>query len=282
VNPSESQSYYPSFLNAFDLELEGFKTRALTIEAGADFKITGSDINNLTGASSQGNADDVAVRILADTHASYTRGVSISASRIGNCRSSAIWNDSRDLQLSNDIFYTTSHAGAGMAPVIRLGATSTDSILDNIQCEEFGGSALASHCVQIDAGATSVLISNVNAQYVQTGAINDMGGNLVTVLNALNPNGTLVGSGGTPSLANCGTAPTVGSAANDSHGTLTTGAGAPTGCTVTFSALHARAPDCVVSSPDGVSVTYSTSVAALTLSFTAAPSRRFSWVCAGL
>src|SRR5271166_3838567 len=59
-NPSRSTSYFPSFLNAFDLEMEGFKTRALSIEGGTDFKIVGSDISNLSGgAAEQENADDV-------------------------------------------------------------------------------------------------------------------------------------------------------------------------------------------------------------------------------
>ena len=153
VNPSRSKSYFPSFLNVFDLEMEGFKTRALSIEAGTDFKIVGSDINNLSGGDAkQGNADDNAVRILADAGASYTRGVSITGTRIGGSRSSGIWSDSRDLQLSNVIFYTTSYAGDNAAPVIRLGPATRDALLSNIECEEFGGAARASYCLEIERG----------------------------------------------------------------------------------------------------------------------------------
>ena len=126
-------------MNAFDLEMEGFKTRALSIEGGTDFKIVGSDINNLSGgAAEQENADDVAVRVFADADASYTRAVSISATRIGGSRSSGLWSDSRDLQLSSVVFYTTSYAGADAAPVMRPGAATIDAMLSNIQCEEFG------------------------------------------------------------------------------------------------------------------------------------------------
>jgi hypothetical protein len=190
TNPAASKSFYPSFLNAFDLELEGFKIRALSIEGGTDFKITGSDINNLSGgAAGQANADDVAVSILADDGASNTRGVSIANTRIGGSRSSGIWSDSRDLQLSNVAFYTTSYAGRGFAPVIHLGAESSDAILDNIICEEFGGTARSSYCVQIDAGAKDILISNVNAHYVHTGVINDLGGTGVSILNTIEPHG---------------------------------------------------------------------------------------------
>src|SRR5271166_5765008 len=160
-NPSRSTSYFPSFLNAFDLEMEGFKTRALSIEGGTDFKIVGSDISNLSGgAAEQENADDVAVRVFADADASYTRAVSITATRIGGSRSSGVWSDSRDLQLSNVVFYTTSYAVADAAPVMRLGAATIDAMLSNIQCEEFGGmhqpkQTLAER-IDIDAAGASI------------------------------------------------------------------------------------------------------------------------------
>ena len=190
-NPSRSKSYFPSFLNAFDLEMEGFKTRALSIEGGTDFKIVGSDINNLSGGSKQGDADDVAVRIFADDGASYTRAVSITGTRIGGSRSSGVWSDSRDLQLSNVIFYTTSHAGPGAAPVIRLGAATNDAMLSNIECEEFGGAARASYCLQIDRGATGVLATNIDARYVRKGALEDLGGVGVSAVNLIEPDGTV-------------------------------------------------------------------------------------------
>ena len=190
-NPSRSKSYFPSFLNAFDLEMEGFKTRALSIEGGTDFKIVGSDINNLSGGAKQGDADDVAVRIFADDGASYTRAVSITGTRIGGSRSSGVWSDSRDLQLSNVIFYTTSHAGPGAAPVIRLGAATNDAMLSNIECEEFGGAARASYCLQIDRGATGVLATNIDARYVRKGALEDLGGVGVSAVNLIEPDGTV-------------------------------------------------------------------------------------------
>jgi hypothetical protein len=190
-NLSRSKSYFPSFLNAFDLEMEGFKTRALSIEGGTDFKIVGSDINNLSGGEKQGDADDVAVRVFADAGASYTRAVSITGTRIGGCRSNGIWSDSRDLQLSNVVFYTTSHAGAEAAPVIRLGAATMDAMLINIECEEFGGAARASYCLQIDAGATGVLATNIDARYVRKGVVDDRGGVGVSAVNLIAPDGTV-------------------------------------------------------------------------------------------
>jgi len=120
-----------------------------------------------------------------------TRAVSITATRIGGSRSSGVWSDSRDLQLSNVVFYTTSYAGADAAPVMRLGAATIDAMLSNIQCEEFGGAARASYCLQIDPGATGVLATNVNARYVRRGAVNDLGGVGVSAVNLIEPDGAV-------------------------------------------------------------------------------------------
>jgi hypothetical protein len=201
TNSSGSASYYPAFLNAFDLELEGFKTRALSIEGGNEFKIVGSDISNHSGAPGQGNADDVAVLVLPDTGASYTRGVSITGSRIGSSRSSGILSGSRDLQLSNDLFFTTSYAGANASPVIELGATTNDAMLTNIECEEFGGAGFASNCVQIDQGAADVLATNIDARYVRQGAVLNSGGGGVSATNLIEPNGTVQGGAAASILA---------------------------------------------------------------------------------
>ncbi len=75
--------------------------------------------------------------------------------------------------------------------MIRLGAATNDAMLSNIQCEEFGGAARASYCLQIDAGASGVLATNVNARYVRKGAVNDLGGVGVSAVNLLEPDGTV-------------------------------------------------------------------------------------------
>ena len=171
TNPAHSASFYPSFLNAFDLEMEGFKTRALSIEAGADFKIVGSDINNLSGAEVQGHRDDQAIRIYSDAGASITRGIQISASRIGDCQSNGVWSDARDLQLTNISLFSTSLAGSGAASAIRLGPASHDVQLTSVMAEEFGGAARAAHGLQIDAGATNVQVTGLDASFATGAAV---------------------------------------------------------------------------------------------------------------
>jgi hypothetical protein len=194
INSAQSTQYYPSFLSVFALELEGFKTRALSIEAGNNFKIVGSDINNLRGGiavagHSTTETDDYAIAILPDTGYSYTRAVVITGTRIGDNRLSGVYSNALDVQLSNDIFYSTSAAGVNAAPVIHIGASSRDTILDNIECEEFGGLAQASYCLQVDAGAQGFLASGIDAHYVRTGAVNDLGAASASFLNVLGPSG---------------------------------------------------------------------------------------------
>jgi len=294
ANPAHSASFFPSFLNAFDLEMEGFKTRALTIDGGSDFKIVGSDINNLSGAAEQGGADDVAVRIASDAGASYTRGVSIVGTRIGGSASSGLVSDSRDLQLSNVIFYSTSGSAAGAAPVMRLGAATYDAILDNIHCEEFGGLARASYCLEIDRGANGVLASNINARYVRRGAIADRGGVGVSVVNVIEPGGGVDASSAQrrqksaagadnvekPMVADCGAQPSLSSGASDAHGSVTIGAGAPGACQITFVTPYARSPDCVVASPSGGAVSYAATAKDLVVRFAPGALQTIAWFCA--
>jgi hypothetical protein len=92
---------------------------------------------------------------------------------------------------------------------------------------------------------------------------------------------SLVGSNGTPSVATCGTSPSV--AGTDHAGTITTGSGTVTACTLNFSGTLAVAPACVVSSASTavtVGITsISSSALALGISLTL-PSAKIYYICA--
>ncbi len=186
-------SHYPSFLNAFDLEFEGFKSRALWIKDGAGFKITCSDINNLSGGDpSQGNADDYAIRIDPDISQSFTRSAQISDTRIGGCRQNGIWLDARDVLLSNIQFYTTGIGTANTYAAVRVGPNSMNVHMVNIRGEEFGGAALVKSVVEIASGAARVTLANIDGSYCQTSAVtNNAGDANVSELHCIEPNGTI-------------------------------------------------------------------------------------------
>ena len=188
-NVTPSGTYYPQFLNAFDLEAEGFKVRALSIEAGACFKISGSDLNNLSGgAVGQGSADDYAVAIIADNGASYTRSIQIDNTRIGLCRQSGIYNEGWDVQLSNVVCVSTSMASIGGAPAVKLAANSRDVEISSLRGEEYGGAGKASYAVEIANGAQAIQLIAIDANYCQTGAVNNLATNsAIAVLGTVEP-----------------------------------------------------------------------------------------------
>jgi hypothetical protein len=195
MNSARSQSYYPQYLNIFDMELEGFTSRALEIDGGTDFKIVGSDVNNLLGNSTPGSPsepDEQAIAIFADTAYSYTRGISIVDSRIGDSRYAGLYSEASDLQLSNDIFFSTSGAGPLLSNVIQLASSSRDVLLSNIKCEEYGGLGDAAYCIEARAGAQGIIANTIDARYVRTSAINDLGSKGACYVGILLPNGQVI------------------------------------------------------------------------------------------
>jgi hypothetical protein len=193
VNPGISGSYYPQFLNAFDFEAEGFKNRAVSIEAGSAFKFTACDINNLTGHTGQGGADDYAFAILADNGGSYTRSIQISDSRIGLCQRSGLYCNGWDVALANVVFVTTSYAGSGLYPASLIDSNSRNVQMANIRGEEYGGTGRASYAVQINSGAQSISLVNIDATYCVTGAVNNLSSLPVTAIGLMEPSGNKSG-----------------------------------------------------------------------------------------
>jgi hypothetical protein len=174
-----NSSFYPSFLNAHNIQMEGFKTRALHIEAGASFKISGSDINNLSGDSQLGGAlDEEAIRIEADTGAngSFVRNIMLANCRIGGCRKEAIVILARDVVLSGVQCYTSSFAGSGQYAAARIGATAVSVLFNGFSSDEFGGAGYTSHAVKIDNGAFGVTLNGIDAGRSVTGAIDNAAG----------------------------------------------------------------------------------------------------------
>lgn len=172
-NPARSDRFFPSFMNIFDLEMEGFTNQALAIEAGANFKIIGSDINNNAPRSSIHAGENAVISISSDKSASLTRGIQISDSRIGNGGSNGIFSDARDVKLSNVLFASNNRDGSKGTSVVRLGPNTTDAQIVGMRAEAYGGTARADYAIQIDKGAERVQIVGLNAAFVRIGAISD-------------------------------------------------------------------------------------------------------------
>jgi hypothetical protein len=165
ANTMASASAFPAFGNLHDVEIEGATVAGLSIEAGYEWKFTDSDITNSSGSSGQGGDDAYAVQCLPDSGSTITRGLMIANSRIGNSAKSGAFLNCRDVQLTNVEFFSTSASGSGAYPVIAVGPAARDVTLSNITCEEFGGRAKASQCIDVAAGARRISAGGINPQY---------------------------------------------------------------------------------------------------------------------
>jgi hypothetical protein len=89
---------------------------------------------------------------------------------------------------------------------------------------------------------------------------------------------------GTPAISSCGTSPAVTTGSTDYAGTITTGTGTPTACTITFSVAYGAAPACVVTSrtaPATSTPAYTVSTTAITLAQAAVSSVVWDYICVG-
>jgi Pectate lyase superfamily protein len=170
----------PSFLNAFALLIEGAETD-LSIEAGTEFKMTSCDFDMCKGHT---------IQILPDPSGSPTECVQISNSRIGNCQKCALYIDGQDVHLANDQLFTASLAGTNCYPAITIGPHARNVTIDGVQAEEAIGTRRASHAVTLEAGATNIMIDNLNASYVRQSAIEDKGAVHLIVGKVMEPDGS--------------------------------------------------------------------------------------------
>lgn len=84
-----------------------------------------------------------------------------------------------------------------------------------------------------------------------------------------------------PNYLGCGTSPTLTVNSTDAGGTIITGSGNPTACTITWANAYAVVPSCVVMARDGQPFLYTPTTTQLNFSFSAASGRTFDWVCHG-
>jgi hypothetical protein len=97
LNTSASGSYYPSFGEFFDLEIDGTNTSAVLISGGRSFAFNGCDLFNL------GTATGPIIEILKDTSGSFTSDLRFSNCRIFGGIREAIVMGGRNFLLSNSI-----------------------------------------------------------------------------------------------------------------------------------------------------------------------------------
>ena len=159
------QDQVPQFLNACSLLIEAADVD-LSIEAGFEFKITTSDLDMCKSNT---------IQVLQDPSGARSGTVQITNSRIGNCAQSGLYIDVKDVLISNTQMFTTSLAGQNRYPAISLGPHAQDVTIANVRAEESIGTRLTSYGVSVAQGARNIIIDNLNANYVNLGAIDNQG-----------------------------------------------------------------------------------------------------------
>lgn len=137
--------------------------------------------------------------------------------------------------------------------------------------------------IKVTAAATGggVAVAAIGETNVNT-TINAAGTGTLS-LNSSNTGDTILNrhvraAGTAPALTSCGTSPTI--TGSDMSGTVTMGTGSPTGCVITFNVAYTAAPHCVVSwRVNIVSMQYTTSTTALTLTQTGTSSNLVDYIC---
>ncbi len=178
INSRRNKHYLvPQFLNAFALLLENAGIE-LSIETGCEFKITSSDMDM---------CKENTVQILPDLAGSPTDCVQIANSRIGNCQKTGVFINARDVKISNTQMFSTSLAGRNKYPVIEVGPDASDVAITDVRAEEHIGGRLASFGVSIAAGASNIQIDNLDANLVNTAAVENKGARKLMIGKVIEP-----------------------------------------------------------------------------------------------
>ncbi len=148
----------PGFLESFGMPIEGAQTGAVVIEGGYQFHFVDAVLTNMYG--SNGNADEYAVKILADATHSITNSIKFDSCRIGLCAKSAVWCAARSVQFTDCTFPGAGLLTANTYPGVQLASPGQQIIIDACIDSEWGSTNQTSYSVQIDSGVSGVSGSN--------------------------------------------------------------------------------------------------------------------------
>ena len=200
-NSAASSSYFPEFLFATDLEIEGATSASVRIDGGADFHFVNSDLYNHHGENGQGGADTDCFIVNPDARASITRNIWVTGGRIGGCNDRGANLNAQEIHFTGVNFTSISEAGRGDYPVIEIGADAEQVDLIGISTYQYGDAINASYVVTTDSGASRVTVQ-ADCQGVVSGCVNNAGRiSHLAVLPGFLPNGSVspLGLGTVPS-----------------------------------------------------------------------------------
>lgn len=167
-NSAGSDGAYPQFVQAFDLETDGISRAGLLINSVYRFECISCDLQNTSGAhlaEGQDAQDEATVQINPDAAHSRTRAITFIGGRIGNSWRSAIAIGGSEVSLDGTQVSDASKAGPGRFPAILIRSTARDVQVHGARIGTmFGEGRRASHCVEVEDGATSILVTGNRCQ----------------------------------------------------------------------------------------------------------------------
>ena len=164
-NTAASGSYYPAFIECFDLEIDGTNNTALQLEGGRSFSFCGCDVFNLSTATGP------IVNILADSSGSFTSDIRFTGCRIFGGQEQAIYMAGRNFLLANSIVGGGNSTGYNC---IDLPAGAQDIVIDGNQIGTSWGGFISKYSYAINIGTTvyRTLVTN-NSFYGCLAEVND-------------------------------------------------------------------------------------------------------------
>ncbi len=170
LNSAGGRAYYPQFVFATDLEVDGNTAGGVLIDAGADFSFVNSDIDD-----NSPSTNAVPFRANPDLGRSYTRGIRIVGSNIHDGPRQAAIINARGVIISGSNFFDTNHLGKGTYPALEIGPDSDDVVIgDSSVAQRYGEPAAPKYGLQLDKGAAHVALGAMDYRGATVRSINNL------------------------------------------------------------------------------------------------------------
>ena len=171
TNSQHDTQWWPAFLQADDLEIEGATKDALAINAGRFFHCVNCYINQFYG-------NDLAyypLTVHPDTGFSDTAGVYLDNSEVHDAYGAAAYLDAKNITISNTQFFDTNHKASGSIPVVVVGpAAENVTVVGGSMGQNYGDPNQPTYGVVVQADAGPVSFAGVSFSGALTKSINNL------------------------------------------------------------------------------------------------------------
>jgi hypothetical protein len=187
ANSAKSASYYPAFLIADDLEIDGSSDTAVLIAAGSDLSFANSDINSKSCSSC------MVFVVQPDSFYSVTRSIRISNSAVHDGPLGLLSLEAKAVTISGSQFYDSSHADS--SPVVEIGAAAANiSISGSLVGQRYGDPAAPTLGVSVAAGASRIALHGNDYFGATSGSVANNTSNAISFIGGVSNVGAAIAS----------------------------------------------------------------------------------------